>query len=363
MVKDSKTGALRSLGDVSDLIRLFPKIQKEIQLDFKMVMNMDSSNMTSAHWTAMAEAVYAAYHHYDGFVIAQGTDTMAYSASALSFVLQNLSKPVVMTGSLIPLSELGADGQNNLIYACLTAALDIAEVCIVFANRIIRGNRAKKRHESFVDVFHSPNFPYLGEVGRPMVLHEWRKKRRKRVLQYAPHFDENIALFKLFPGFQESMIDIALERGVHGIVLEGFGPGNVPFLDHSLIPKIEKATDMGVPVVIGTQLERGVANLHAYEGGYNALKVGAISAHDMTTEAVVAKLMWALGQEDLDGCQSARAVVQENNGVDVHNNVHIGGAHANRANVRSRLHARFAAERVSCVKKVMEEDLAGELEM
>lgn len=297
MIRDSKTGALRPAFDASDIIRDIPELQKEVQLDFRMIMNMDSSNMNPQDWSKIAEKIYKLYDKFDGFVVLQGTDTMAYTASALSFALQNLSKPVVLTGSLIPMTELGADARNNLIYACLTAALDIAEVCIIFANRIIRGNRAKKHHESFVDVFHSPNYPYLGELGRPTILHDWRKRRRKRVLKFQPEFDAHISLLKLFPGFDPDILERVIDRGAHGIIIEGFGPGNVPFREgHSIIPMIEKATDAGIPVVIANQMEMGITNLTSYEAGYLAADAGALSSYDMTTEATVTKLMWLLSQ-------------------------------------------------------------------
>lgn len=297
MVRERGTGVLRPAVDASDIIRDIPELQKAVQLDFKKVMNIDSSNMNSGDWTILAESIAKYYADYDGFVVLQGTDTMAYTASALSFALQNLSKPVVLTGSLIPMSELGADARNNLIYACLTASLDIAEVCIIFANRIIRGTRAKKHHESFVDVFHSPNHPYLGELGRPTVLYDWRKKRRKRVLKFQPSFEANISLLKLFPGFDPDILERVIDRGAKGIIIEGFGPGNVPFREnYSIIPLIEKATDKGIPLVIANQMEHGVTNLSAYEAGYMAAKAGALSSYDMTTEATVTKLMWVLAQ-------------------------------------------------------------------
>lgn len=296
MVTNPNTGALEPATAAADIIRDFPEIQKHIQLDFKMVVNIDSSNMGPSVWTDLANKIHQLYDKYDGFVVAQGTDTMAYTASALSFALQNLSKPVVFTGSLIPLREMVSDGRNNLIYACLTAAMDVAEVAIVFANRILRGNKAKKHQESFIDVFHSPGFPILGELGRPTVLHEWRKKRRKRTLSFSPTFDAKISLLKLFPGFDPEIIQSALTRGARGIIIEGFGPGNVPCMDHSIIPMIEKATEQGVPVIIGNQMERGVTNLNAYESGFQAARAGAISSKNMTTEATVAKLMWTLAK-------------------------------------------------------------------
>lgn len=296
MVKNPRTGALQPASSAVDIIKDFPEIQKYLSLDFKVVINMDSSNMNPSHWTLLAQKIHSLYDQYDGFVVAQGTDTMAYSASALSFALQNLSKPIVFTGSLIPLNEIGSDGRNNLIYACLTAKEDIAEVCIVMANKILRGNRAKKYHESFVAVFHSPNFPALGELGRPTQLNDWRKKRRKRKLIYNPNFNPNISVMKLFPGFDPTIIEKVIERGAKGIIIEAFGPGNVPFLENSIVEQMSNATKKGIPFVIANQMEKGVTNLTAYEAGLKAAKAGAISSMDMTTEATVAKLMWALAK-------------------------------------------------------------------
>ncbi|MBT4916993.1 asparaginase [Candidatus Peregrinibacteria bacterium] len=296
MIRNKKTGALEPAQSAFDIVREIPEIQKHLKLDFKMVVNIDSSNMNPAHWTEIAKTIEKLYDKYDGFVVVQGTDTMGYTASALSFALQNLSKPIVFTGSLIPLEEIGSDGRNNLVYACLTATLDIAEVCLAFSNKILRGNRAKKNHESFVAVFHSPNFPALGELGRPTILNEWRKKRRKRTLKCSPNFDPKISLIKLFPGFDPEILDKVIDRGAHGIVLEGFGPGNVPFLEDSIIPQIKRATSENIPVVIASQMERGATNLSSYEAGYYAQKAGAISAQNMTSEATVTKLMWTLAK-------------------------------------------------------------------
>ena len=147
-----------------------------------------------------------------------------------------------------------------------------------------------------MDVFHSPAFPILGEIERPIKLFEWRKKRRKRVLEFQPQFEEDIRLIKLFPGFQPYSLDRMIDGGAKGIIIEGFGPGNIPFLDHSILPQIERAIAQNIPVVIGSQMEKSMTNLDAYEAGYKVKQLGAISARDMTTEAAVAKLMWVLAQ-------------------------------------------------------------------
>ncbi|MFC1615771.1 asparaginase [Patescibacteria group bacterium] len=300
MRRNSRTGALHPAHSAADILKKIPELQKIVRLDFKMLINIDSSNMEPLHWSVIANDINTNYDDYDGFVIVQGTDTMSYTSSALSFALQKLSKPIVFTGSLIPMDEIGSDARNNLVYACLVSTLDIAEVCLVFGNRIMRANRSKKHYESLTAGFHSINFPYLGELGRPIALYGWRKKRRKRKLKFKPEFDSNISLLKLFPGFDPYILDRVIERGVHGLIIEGFGPGNVPFMEKSILPQIEKACKKNIPVVIANQMERGITCLYSYEAGYKALKVGAISSKDMTTEATVSKLMWCLAQNRND---------------------------------------------------------------
>lgn len=149
MMPDPETGALAPAQSGDDLIRMIPGLEDYCDIEVVHLFNIDSSNMQPAHWTQIASTVGELYAEYDGFVVAQGTDTMAYSASAVSFALQGIGKPVVFTGSIVPMSELGADGRNNLIYSCFVAGMDLAEVCIVFGSKIVRGNRAVKNHESF----------------------------------------------------------------------------------------------------------------------------------------------------------------------------------------------------------------------
>jgi L-asparaginase len=309
MIQDPKTGSLTPAKDGKFITEQIPELSAKINIDFLPVFNIDSSNMTPNHWKIIADKIEEIYNQYDGFVVAQGTDTMSYSAAALSFAIQDLSKPIVFTGSIVPMSEIGADGRNNLIYSCLVATLDIAEVCVVFGNKIIRGNRAKKNHESFVDVFHSPNFPLLGEIERPIRLNEWRQQRSNKKPTFKPEFESNIRLIKLHPGFDPETFETHIEKNVKGIVIEGYGPGNVPFLDNSIIPKIEKLHAAGIPVIVTSQMEHSITNLDAYEAGFMAKQAGAISAQDMTTEATMAKLMWVLAHykkiEDIESQMQA----------------------------------------------------------
>jgi L-asparaginase type I len=293
MIRNRRTGALEPAEDMGPIFQIMPELQREMQLDFEPVMNIDSTNMTPAHWATLAERIKKNYNHFDGFVVAQGTDTMAYTASALSFALQSLSKPIICTGALMPLNELGTDGRNNFIYACRLATYDLAEVAIVFGSKVIRGNRATKYREAFFDVFESPNFPLLGEILRPITLNDWRKKRRKRIPKFMPTFNGNVAVIKLFPGFNGNYLNHLIDSDIEGIILEGFGPGNIP---RALITAIQRGIDKKIPIVVSTQMAHGRTNLEAYEVGYKALKSGVIETKDMTTESCVTKLMWVLSQ-------------------------------------------------------------------
>lgn len=296
MVENPKTGVLQPAQDSMQILESVPELKKTSEISFFPLFNIDSSNITPVHWQGVAEKIDEIYDRFDGFVLIQGTDTLAYSASALSFAIQNLGKPIICTGSLIPLCEIGGDARNNLLYSCIVAGMDIAEVCILVGNRILRGNRSKKNHESFVDVFHSPAFPPLGEIERPIKLFEWRKKRADRNPVFHPHFESNIRLVKLFPGLPPHTMDRMIEGGARGLIIEGFGPGNIPFLGSSLLPGIERAMRAGIPVVIASQMEKSSTNLTAYEAGYKAKQIGVIEARDMTIEATVTKLMWVLAK-------------------------------------------------------------------
>jgi L-asparaginase len=293
MIRNQRTGALEPADDMGPIFKIMPELQREMQLDFEPVMNIDSTNMKPSDWGVLAERIQKDYDKYDGFVVAQGTDTMAYTASALSFALQSLSKPVICTGALMPLNELGTDGRNNFIYACRLATHDLAEVAIVFGSKVIRGNRGTKYREAFFDVFESPNFPLIGELLRPIQLNDWRKKRRKRIPKFNSSFNSNVAVIKLFPGFNAEFLEHMIESDIEGIVLEGFGPGNIP---KALIDTIHQGIGKGIPIVVDTQMAHGRTNLAAYEVGYKALKAGVIESLDMTSEACITKLMWILAQ-------------------------------------------------------------------
>ena len=228
-------------------------------------------------------------------MVAHGTDTMAYTASALSFALQNLSKPVVLTGAQKPIYDLASDAQNNLINAVKVALLDVPEVCIVFGTRILRGNRAQKMSESKLNAFWSPVALPLGCVALEPEIHTDRIIRRPGSLMFKPDFEKEVMFYQIFPGLDARYINIAIDNGCKGVVLNSYGAGNVPNGEFSLLPTIKKAAAANIPVVVTTQCVEGSTRL-IYEVGQTAVEAGAIPAFDMTSEAATTKLMWALAQ-------------------------------------------------------------------
>ncbi len=296
MVKDKKLDAYIPAKTPDELLTVAPKLHQEFEIAINTIDNIDSTNIQLWHWQKIAQAVYANYKTYDGFVVTHGTDTMAYSASAVSFALQNLGKPVVFTGAQLPPDDLSTDAQLNLTNAFRVASMNIAEVLIVFGTEIIRGNRASKQSETDFNAFWSPIYPPLGKIRTKIDLYGAYTKRTDRKLILQPAFEENVFVLTITPGMNPRYFDALLDAGVKGIVLNAFGAGNVPNQYQSLIPSIQKATKRGIPVVVSSQCLGGTARMLLYEVGVTALAAGAISAGDMTLEATTTKLMWVLKQ-------------------------------------------------------------------
>lgn len=291
MVRNQKTGRIEPLESMAEIHRFLPEVQREASLKFFSLSNVGSSEVTPEHWTEIARTIEKHYNDFEGFVVIHGTNTMSYTAAALGFALQNLSKPVVLTGALMPLNELSGDGRANLIFAIRAAQLDIAEVCIVLGPRLIRGNRAVKADQSILQTFDSPRFPPLGEFNIGVTLHPWRSVRRKRTLSAKTEFDTNVHTITLHPGLPDSAFDAIIAAKPHGIVLRAYGMGMLP--EH-LFPWLRRVTGLGIPVVITSQLLRGTIDLHFYRKQLTLEQLGVISGKDMTHECAVVKLMWAL---------------------------------------------------------------------
>lgn len=254
---------------------------------------LDSSNISVKEWIKIAQDIKDRYEDYDGFVILHGTDTMAYTASALSFMLEGLTKPVIFTGSQIPLFEIRNDGRDNLIAALLIAAYyPVPEVCLYFGNKLLRGNRATKISSDELIAFDSPNYPTLADVGVRIELNEKNIANPGDGLKLTLFEEHQIAVLKIFPGIQYEVFENIMTSDLKGIVIEGFGTGNLPTGAFHKI--LNKSKENGTIIVVCTQCLRGSAIIGEYETSSGFSQAGAVSGYDMTVEAAVAKLYYLL---------------------------------------------------------------------
>ena len=259
---------------------------------------LDSSNMTVSDWNCIAADIANEYDNFDGFVIFHGTDTMAYTASALSFMLENLSKAVILTGSQIPLSEVRNDAVDNIITSLwLCAHEPINEVCVYFNQNLLRGNRAQKVSAEQFNAFDSPNFPHLATIGidielnTPLLLAPATASFRLQTIN--PHF---IANFRLFPGFSTDVLAYILRQPLRGLILETYGAGNAQNNDPRFLSLLEDACQRGVVIVNCSQCQHGRVEMNQYATGYTLKQAGLISGHDMTPEAAHCKLLYLLSK-------------------------------------------------------------------
>lgn len=261
---------------------------------------LDSSNITYEQWNQIAGKIESRYDQYDGFVVLHGTDTMAYSASALSFMLEGLGKPVVFTGSQIPLCELRSDGKDNLITSVMIAAEGkVREVCLYFCNVLLRGNRATKYSSDGLIAFTSPNYTELARAG---ITVDYREKAFLDVpadsrMTVRRLKNTRLGVIKVFPGIQFDLFTPIVHDDLQGLILETFGSGNIPNYDEALSNLIEEAAKIGAIVVVCTQCPQGSVRLGTYEAGSALVNAGAVSGYNMTTEAAVAKLQYLLSQD------------------------------------------------------------------
>ena len=260
---------------------------------------IDSSNMTPRVWVDIAEIIKREYDKYDGFVVLHGTDTMAYTASALSFMLENLGKPVVLTGSQLPLGMLRSDGRENIVCALEIAACKevvIPEVCVFFENRLYRGNRSTKVSAENFDAFKSYNYPSLAKAGITLTYKKHLfMPQPEGELKVWKQFDEHIAVLKLFPGITKELVDSVLHTpGLKGAIIEAYGSGNA-LTEEWFIDSLQNAIHRGIVLIDVTQCKAGSVKLRQYAASCDMERIGVISGHDITIEAAVTKMMHILG--------------------------------------------------------------------
>ena len=305
MHKDFNTGALKAF-NFSKLLQRIPELkQLDCEIETISFQNpIDSSNMNPSHWAEIAAIVQSNYAEFNGFVVLHGSDTMSYTASALSFMLENLSKPVILTGSQLPIGDLRTDAKENLITAIQIASLQennkavITEVCLYFEYKLYRGNRTTKINAEHFNAFASPNYPALVESGvylnpRPELFLSQNEHKELIVHQL---LDTNVIIIKMFPGISESIFKAILEiPDLKGIVLETYGSGNA-ITEDWFIDALTQAVYRGLPIINVTQCTSGSVNMGQYETSSALKQIGVISGKDMTTEAAIIKLMFLLSQ-------------------------------------------------------------------
>lgn len=308
MIKDYKTNALKAFNFEKLLDRIPELIQLDCTIDtFSFDVPIDSSNMNIGYYVTIAEVIETNYQDFDGFVVLTGSDTMSYTSSALSFMLENVEKPIIFTGSQLPIGHLRTDAKENLITSIEIACAKqpdgfsvISEVCLYFEYKLYRANRTTKINAEQFEAFSSLNYPPLAESGVHLYFNEallYRPKKRNQPLIVRKNLNENVVILKLFPGITKNVIKSVLAiPKLQGVVLETYGSGNAPTYPW-FIDLLKNAIDRGIHIVNVTQCISGSVILGHYETSVDLKAIGIIEGKDITTESAVAKLMYLLGQE------------------------------------------------------------------
>jgi L-asparaginase len=304
----ARSGALKSpsRGEALRILRAIePRLREIASFRIRLVENIDSTNMTPRNWDRILAEIGRQYDSFDGFVIVHGTDTMAYTAAALSLALRGLGKPVILTGSQIPGWEIDTDARRNLVNAMKLAVMDLSGVFVVFDERVILGSRASKASESKLDAFTSVNASDAGEIRVGIRMDPNLPRRKAGRLVVIPGFEPDIFVYTLTPGCDPGDLVFLLDdRRIRGIIIQAYGTGNIPYDFEGFF---KRARAKKVPVVVTSQCLYGVTAMKSYDVGQKALRLGVIEGHDQSLEMLSVKLMWALAHHAYEEIGSVMA--------------------------------------------------------
>lgn len=303
-----------------DMLEELRMVSRNLELETEDFCSVDSANIFPEDWASLADLIAKRSREYHGITVIHGTDTMAYTASMLAFMLQNISIPVVVTGSQLSIADPVADAMENCRCGIHMAASGCPGVFVAFNRKVMLGCRASKVRTMSFDAFESINYPYIGEISS-LGLHIKKENLvvKRGIFRPQTAYSNHVFLLKLYPGMDPSILEYLQEKGCRGVYIEGFGLGGMPFLKNDFIGAIEKVTKKGMVVLAGSQCRYEGSNLSVYETGRRALESGVLQAYDMTAEAAMTKLMWVLGQtEDI-------REIREYFSVDIAGEVKISG--------------------------------------